>query len=96
MVDRCDYTLPDFFGQIEGLHKDVHPTCLLKKGHGGPHLIKGSQPLTEVDIFYEWTQAAECPEPDECEDYISCQHFDYWRVSAYKAKKRLKAEGPGK
>lgn len=94
MAERCDYCLPDYFGRIEGLHKDVRPTCLLKEGHEGPHLIKGVD-YHGNDIYYEWQKADECPEPNECEDYISCQHFDHWKVSNGKARHRLKNESPG-
>ena len=44
--------------------------------------------------YIEWCCAAECPEPEECEEYISWQHFDYSKVSETEVQERIKKEGP--
>ena len=96
MGNRCDYILPDYFGYIAGSSTDgrgnfqhEHPECLLKAAHNGPHLCRFSD-----GIYIEWAQAEECPEPEECEDYASCQHFDYVEVPLEEVLQRLKQEGP--
>lgn len=91
MAEPCDYVLPGFLGSIEGITKD-NDECLLKAGHKGPHLIRGKNIRYDV-VFYEWQPADECSEPEMCEDYLTCQHFTYVRISAAYAQLRLATEG---
>ena len=95
MAHPCDYLLPPYSGHlVEGLHDEHVVPCVLKEGHTGPHLIT-AKAFSGRALYYEWEYEKECPESDECEGQISCDHFVIWKVSDRKAKKRLKKEGPG-
>lgn len=94
-TERCDHMLPDSCGYVvEGLEAERYPMCELKNNHAGAHMIK-LQGYSGRTLYYEWEYEKECPEPEECEDQISCDHFVIWKVGIRKAKKRLKKEGPG-
>lgn len=94
-TERCDHMLPDHFGNvIDGLHDERHPLCELSNKHAGPHLIVVKASSGRI-LHYEWEYEEECPEPEECMDQFSCDHFVIWRIDVRRAKKRLKKEGPG-
>jgi|GEM_PF-4349568 len=88
MVERCDYVLPSYVGHHHELDGTTYATCRLRKGHDGAHLVVGAY------AYIEWERAAECPEPEECREYISCQHFDFWVASLEEAIGRLVKDGP--
>lgn len=94
MAQTCDYLLPPYSGHlVEGLSDEKVVPCVLKEGHTGPHLVT-AKAFSGRTLYYEWEHEKECPEPHECEDLISCDHFVIWKVGIGKAKQRLKKEGP--
>lgn len=94
MVQQCDYLLPDQYGATpEGLHDNPHPPCLLKRRHDGAHLVRG-EGMFGGTRYYEWQKADQCPQPDACAEYVSCQHFLIWEIGIIEAEDRLKKEGP--
>ncbi len=88
MTERCDYLLPSYFGHYAELDGIGHAPCRLQQGHDGPHLVEG------VHSYLEWQPPEICPEPEECEDSVSCEHFDFWLVSLACAIDRIVKEGP--
>ena len=88
MEKQCDYQLPSYFGYYSEIEGCDRAPCLLKRDHKGSHLIEG------VSSYIEWERPEKCPEPEECADFLSCEHFEFSEIEIEDAQKRLREEGP--